>query len=157
MTRFQFMPLLHHQLTPQRDPNLPVLWHHPLLVLWHNQLHMPMLLPGVSPGSMIMLWARSKSLHPSWDPTCPCIKEWVKVDKSDFVFTKNRLGFLFHAIYKAHNKYIPFGKGDTLITKYQNPQREKVNEWLSDLNESSLSLLDIIEISNHRGEIVEMY
>ena len=44
-----------------------------------------------------------------------------------------------------------------LVTKYQNPQREKVNEWLSDINESSASLTDIIEISHHRGEIVEMY
>ena len=56
-----------------------------------------------------------------------------------------------------HNEYVSFGKGDVLVTKYQNPQREKVNEWLSDLNESSLSPPDIIEISNHRGEIVEMY
>ena len=46
---------------------------------------------------------------------------------------------------------------DTLVTKYQNPQREKVNKWLSDLNESSLSPPDIIKISNHRGEIVKMY
>ena len=42
-------------------------------------------------------------------------------------------------------------------TKYQNPQREKVNEWLSDINESSLSPPDIIKISNDRGKIVEMY
>ena len=106
---------------------------------------------------MITLRSRSKSLHPIWDPACPHIEEWHKVEKDNFVFVKNHLGSSFCTIYKAHNKYIPFGKGDALITKYQNPQREKVNEWLSDLNESSLSPLDIIEISNHRGEIVEMY
>ncbi|KAF8625656.1 hypothetical protein AX14_011563 [Amanita brunnescens Koide BX004] len=104
-----------------------------------------------------MPWSRSKSPHPIWDPACPRIEEWQKVNKDDFVFVNNCLGSLFCTIYKAHNEYIPFGKGDVLATKYQNPQREKVNEWLSDLNESSLSLLDIIEISNHRGEIVEMY
>ena len=109
---------------------------------------------GVSPGSTTMPRSWSKSLHPVWDPACPHIEEWHKVEKDDFVFVKNHLGSSFCAIYKAHNKYILFGKGDTLITKYQNPQREKVNKWLSDLNESNLSLSppDIIEISNHRGE-----
>ena len=106
---------------------------------------------GVSPGSTITPRSRSKSPHPIWDPACPRIEEWYKVEKDDFVFTKNRLGSSFRAIYKAHNEYIP---GDVIRTKYQNPQREKVNEWLSDLNESSLSPPDIIEISNHRGEIV---
>ena len=71
---------------------------------------------GVSPGSTITLQSRSKSLHPIWDPACPRIKEWLKINKDDFVFTKNHLGSSFHTIYKAHNKYIPFGKGDTLIT-----------------------------------------
>ena len=84
---------------------------------------------GVSPGSTITLQSRSKSLHPIWDPTCPHIEEWLKVDKDDFVFTKNRLGSSFHAIHKVHNKYIPFGKGDTLVTKYQNPQRE--SQWMA--------------------------
>ena len=109
---------------------------------------------GVSPGSTITLRSRSKSPHPIWDPACPRIEEWYKVEKDNFVFTKNCLGSLFCAIYRVHNEYIP---GDIIRTKYQNPQREKVNEWLSDLNESSLSPLDIIEISNHRGEIIEMY
>ena len=95
---------------------------------------------GVSPGSTITPQSQSKSLHPTWDPTCPCIEEWLKVNKEDFFFMKNCLGSSFRAIYKAHNEYIPFGKGDALVTKYQNPQREKVNKWLSDLNESSLSL-----------------
>ena len=99
---------------------------------------------GVSPGSTIMLWSRSKSPHPIWDPACPCIEEWLKVNKDDFVFMKNHLGSLFRAIYKAHNEYISFGKGDVLVTKYQNSQREKVNEWLSDINKSSLSPPDII-------------
>ena len=106
---------------------------------------------------MIMPRSRSKSPHPIWDPACPRIEEWYKVEKDNFIFTKNRLGSSFRTIYEAHNKYILFGKGDTLVTKYQNPQREKVKEWLSDLNESSLSPPDIIKISNHRGEKVEMY
>ena len=46
---------------------------------------------GVSPGSAITPRSRSKSLHPIWDPACPRIEEWYKVEKDDFVFTKNVL------------------------------------------------------------------
>ena len=67
---------------------------------------------GVSPGSTITLWSWSKSLHPIWDPACPRIEEWLKVDKDNFVFTKNCLGSLFCTI-----EYILFGKGGALITK----------------------------------------
>ena len=89
---------------------------------------------GVSPGSTITLQSWSKSLHPIWDPACLCIEEWLKFDKDNFVFTKNRLGSSFHTIYKAHNEYIPFGKGDVLVTKYQNPQRKSMNGFLISTN-----------------------
>ena len=56
---------------------------------------------GASPGSTITPWSQSKSLHTIWDPTCPCIEEWYKVKKDDFVFTKNCLGSSFHAMYSA--------------------------------------------------------
>ncbi|KAF8684878.1 hypothetical protein AX14_004081 [Amanita brunnescens Koide BX004] len=111
---------------------------------------------GVSPGSMISPKSQSKSLHPIWDPPCISIEE-NKVPLDNFVFMKNCLGLSFCAIYKVHNKYIPFGTDDALITKSQNPQREKVNKWLSKISKSDISPPDIIEISNHHGKVVEMY
>ena len=56
---------------------------------------------GVSPGSTITPQSQSKSLHPIWDPACPRVEEWLKVDKDDFIFTKNCLDSLFHAIYSG--------------------------------------------------------
>ena len=52
---------------------------------------------GISPGSTITLWSQSKSPHPIWDPACPRIEEWYKVEKLTLYTVSH-----FHYRYRRH-------------------------------------------------------